>query len=161
MIAKANAKKTNNKDLVATLDVMNDLYSDLALESKLSSDVLKNNMSTEFANEIKKAIENPLGAMYTTRKTMDIAIKDVLNDVVLDFLLKHKSNIKRLFNPYPNNKLVYTIVLKKDDVSHRAKILEFNRKYEWSEYAKSYDIAFLFIPEHLEKGLIGTEIKLG
>lgn len=161
MITKKIEHKTKHQNkLIETLDVMDSLYSDLAVESKLGSATEKNNMSTEFSNEIRKALENPLGAMNKTKKLIDDAIKDALNEVVLDFLTKHKSNIKKVFNPYPNNKLVYTIILKKDTVSYRAKIYAFNRMYEWTEYAKNFDIAFLFVPENFEDGLIGTEVKL-
>lgn len=162
MLSKIKNKKTThlNNELVETLDIMNDFYSDLAIESKIGSEVAKNNMSTEFSDAIKKALENPLSSIYSTKKQVDSVMKEALNVVVLEFLSKHKSIIKKIFNPYPNNQLVYTIVLKKDTIANRAKIYEFNRRYEWTEYSKSFDIAFLFIPENLEDGLTGKEVVL-
>lgn len=143
-----------NEELKAALHGMGSMFLDLSNESKLGSEMIDDNITTEFAKMVGDAINNPVDATFQAYKSVSDAMSSMLGATVLSFLSKNKRLIKRVVKPFGENSLFYVIILKKDTTESRAKILSFLDKFEVTPFSNRFNIVFKFVPEQFENSVV-------
>lgn len=143
-----------NEELKAALNGMGAMFLDLSNESKLGSEMIDDNITTEFAKMIGEVIENPVDTTFQAYKGFNDVMAKMLETAVVSFLSKNKKLIKRVAKPFGENSLFYVIVLHKDITAHRAKLLSFLDKFELTPYSNYFNIVFKFVPQQFESSII-------
>lgn len=150
-------KPRTNPQLKSALDGLGSFFHDLSSESCFGSDMINQNITTEFAALINEALTDPLKHIYGGFKGMGDAASSMINDITISFLKTNKKIIKKVTNPYKDNKLFYVIVLKKDTTENRSKLLSYTRLYSFTPYSQNFQITFYFIPPQFDNSLIVSE----
>lgn len=154
---KAAAKVVSNDSIITSaLEQIGEICGDIHAKSATSLDYLKGfNIADEFAQEVTAALNNPIGNAYTAFHSIGITIQALINEAMIDYFKANKNLFKKVVKAYGDN-LIYTIILKRDTLSNRAKILAFLDEYNSQHHARNFEVIFSFIPAEFES-LIDSE----
>ncbi|MCE9538745.1 MAG: hypothetical protein K8R85_05960 [Bacteroidetes bacterium] len=152
-----NKSVTNNPQLKSALDGLGSFFGDLSNESYLGSDMINQNITTEFSVMLNEALTDPLKHTYGGFKAMEDVVSSIINDISITFFKANKKLIKKIVNPYKENKLFYVIVLKDDTTKNRSKLLSYVRLYSNTPYSQNFPVVFYFLPLQFESSLLVSE----
>lgn len=144
-----NPKTDELKDMVGMLK---NVFGDLCLDASVSSMLLDVNIQDAFSKRISDIMDKPLISSFDALQGIEIAIKDMLNKSVEDFLESNKKNIKKVYRlKHAGTVLHYSIILKDDDLHKRSTLYNFISDYKNTKISARFPIVFQSIPKELEE----------
>jgi hypothetical protein len=148
-IQKEPVHKTDElKDVVGMLK---NVFGDLCNDASISSMLLDINIQDAFSKRISAIMDKPLLSSFDALQGIEMAIKDMLNKSVEDFLNSNKKYIRKVYRlKHAGTVLHYSIVLKDDDLHKRSKLYSFISDYKNTKISARFPIVFQSIPKDLE-----------
>jgi hypothetical protein len=141
---------SENEKLKSTLDNIGDFFHEVSVESKFGAEMINQNITTDFVNKIDQFQKNPLDHTFELFQYVGKDVQSLLNEQVVNYFIENKSLIKKVIKAYGNS-LIYTIVLKEDNLTNRSKFLNFLNDYKETKVSKQFNIIFNFLPIQFEE----------
>lgn len=148
--------ETKNVTYVKEMDVM--LHSFLgwlkgrfhknADEAGDSQSLLGMGLKDQFAQQWETFINNPIDAMYQTRKSIDLTLHGFINAMVEAYFNKKSQLIANVYWANSgDNALNYCIILKEDTLENRIDVNDFFDFYDEYSLSENYPVYFHFVPK--------------
>ncbi len=146
-------KGTDHKteELNDMVGMLKTVFGDLCYDASVSSMLLDVNIQDAFSKRISDIMNKPLTSSFEALQGIEMAIKDMLNKSVEDFLGSNRKNIKKVYRLKHNGTVLhYSIILKDDDLHKRSKLYSFISDYKNTKISARFPIVFQSIPKELE-----------
>lgn len=149
-------------DKANAIDYIYDLIKEVMIEAHQKVDgsqkLYKLGSEDELADIVKKMLGSPLDLITTTFDKQLIFFHQVMQQIVSEFLSKHKNKIAKTYIVNEDHeKLHYAIILNKDNYKERAEFYKFLQKYDDYGISNSFPIVFQFVSPKLEDKLNKVE----
>ena len=145
---------TDNDEIKRALGILGTVFNELSDNIELSKVLLDKNIFDSFSRMLKEAIEDPVAASFDGFKTIELMISQLIHEITKVFINSESKLIKEAYRTDQNpGVLHYTIILKNDTQTNRARFYNYLSSYEATEYSSSYPILFQLIPPGIKESL--------
>jgi hypothetical protein len=147
----------NSVSEVTTIDqvktilfILQEKLAEFSTEVDRSYKLLKIGEKTQFTKELEATISNPLENVFTTSKSVDLIINNLIEKFVESFLKMRLPLIHKAYKSEKSkNDHYYFLVLIQDNIEVRDKIFDFYDKYNLIDISTKHPVYFHFCTTEL------------
>lgn len=130
----------------------------LKADASDSKALYKMGVKTNLADTAEKFYNSPVEAMFESLSALSKNASEMIERSFTGFLIANKSLIKRAFFFRRQTRLLYYIVLKKDNIENRQVLFDFLDDYEnVDNFYNHVPVEFHFIPKDIQSDFTSTQ----